>query len=255
MKRIVVVCMALVNICFAQEPLKITTDKTTSLIFPFPIRHVDRGTKDILVQPVKEADNILLVKAAITKFAETNLSVVTGDGSVYSFRVNYSEQPENWIYYLPELKKSTIAAYANGILDNHRTMRGIKAKKWNMEARLTGIYIKDDVMYYQVRLTNNSSIDYDIDLLKFYVRDKNKTRRTAVQENELRPLHISGNVTNVKANSSNTIVAALEKFTTPDAKFLAIQLMEKNGGRHLLMKVKNNKIINAIQLPDLSKNQ
>ena len=254
MKRIVClvcVCWMFVSAYAQTSSLQITTDKTTSLIFPFPIRHVDRGTKDVLVQPVKEADNILLVKAASVKFPETNLSVVTGDGSVYSFKVNYTDQPENWIFYLPELNKSTIATYANGILDNHRTVRGIRDRKWDITASVNGIYIKDDVMYYQILLCNQSAIDYDIDLLKFYVRDKKKSKRTAAQENELRPLHISGNTRKVKACDFSMIVVALDKFTIPDAKYLAIQLMEKNGGRHLLMKVNNNKIIRAIPLPDL----
>ncbi|HEU4576575.1 MAG TPA: DUF4138 domain-containing protein [Chitinophagaceae bacterium] len=254
MKRIVClicVCWMFVSAYAQTSSLQITTDKTTSLIFPFPIRHVDRGTKDVLVQPVKEADNILLVKAASVKFPETNLSVVTGDGSVYSFKVNYTDQPENWIYYLPELKKSTIATYANGILDNHRTVRGIGDRKWNIAASVNGIYIKDDVMYYQILLCNQSTIDYDIDLLKFYIRDKRKSKRTAAQENELTPLHISGNTRKVKACDFSMIVVALDKFTIPDAKYLAIQLMEKNGGRHLLMKVNNNKIIRSIPLPDL----
>lgn len=254
MKRFVCLvcgCWLFVSAMAQTSSLQITTDKTTSLIFPFPIRHVDRGTKDVLVQQVKEADNILLVKAAALKFPETNLSVVTGDGSVYSFRVNYIEQPENWIYYLPELKKSTIATYANGILDNHRTMRGIKDRRWDIAASVTGIYIKDDVMYYQIMLCNHSPIDYDIELLKFYIRDKKKSKRTAAQENELTPLHISGNTRQVKACNFSMIVVALDKFTIPDAKYLAIQLMERNGGRHLLMKVKNNKLIKAISLPDL----
>lgn len=235
----------------AQSPLQISTDKTTSLIFPFPIRHVDRGTKDVLVQPVKEAENILLVKAATTKFPETNLSVVTGDGSVYSFKVNYTEQPDNWVYYLPEMKGTTIATYANGILDNHRAIRGINKSKWGMNAKVTGIYIKDDVMYYQILLCNHSPIDYDIDLLKFYIRDKKKSKRTAAQENEITPLHISGNVRKVKGCDFSMIVVALEKFTIPDAKYFAIQISEKNGGRHLLLKVNNDKIIKAIPLPDL----
>lgn len=254
MKRIVClicVCWMFVSGYTQTSSLQITTDKTTSLIFPFPIRHVDRGTKDVLVQPVKEADNILLVKAASVKFPETNLSVVTGDGSVYSFKVNYTDQPENWIFYLPELKKSTIATYANGILDNHRTVRGIRDRKWDIAASVNGIYIKDDVMYYQILLCNQSTIDYDIDLLKFYIRDKRKSKRTAAQENELTPLHISGNTRKVKGSDFSMIVVALDKFTIPDAKYLAIQLMEKNGGRHLLMKVNNNKIIRAIPLPDL----
>lgn len=244
-------CWLFVSAIAQTSSLQITTDKTTSLIFPFPIRHVDRGTKDVLVQQVKEADNILLVKAATVKFPETNLSVVTGDGSVYSFTVTYTGQLENWVFHLPELKKTTIATYANGILDNHRTIRGIHDRKFDMEATVTGIYIKDDVMYYQVLLCNHSPIDYDIDLLKFYIRDKKKSKRTAAQENELTPLHISGNTRKVKACDFSMVVVALDKFTIPDAKYLAIQLMEKNGGRHLLMKVNNNKIIRAIPLPDL----
>jgi conjugative transposon TraN protein len=231
--------------------LQITTDKTTSLIFPFSVRHVDRGTKDVLVQQVKEADNILLAKAASQKFAETNLSVVTDDGSVYTFRMNYAEQPEHWIYYLPELKKSAIATYANGILDNHRTIKGIHDSKWDVAVTAMGIYIKDDVMYYQIMLCNNSPIDYDIDLLKFYIRDKKKSKRTAVQENELTALHISGNSRQVRAYGFSMIVVALDKFTIPDAKYMAVQLMEKNGGRHLLLKINNNKLIKAIPLPDL----
>lgn len=254
MKRLVCmvcVCWLFVSAMAQTSSLQITTDKTTSLIFPFPIRHVDRGTQDVLVQSVKEADNILLVKAASIKFPETNLSIVTGDGSVYSFKVNYTDQPDNWVYYLPELRKSTVATYANGILDNQRRMRGIRDSKWDMSASVLGIYIKGDVMYYQITLCNHSPIDYDIDLLKFYIRDKKKSKRTAIQENELTPLHISGNTRRVSAYNFSMIVVAVDKFTIPDAKYLAIQMMEKNGGRHLLMKVNNRHIVRAVSLPDL----
>ena len=102
-----------------------------------------------------------------------------------------------------------------------------------------------------MRMDNESPIDYDIDLLRFFIRDKKKGKRTAIQENELKPLYVVGNTSRVKGGSQNSIVVALEKFTIPDAKDLAIQIMEKNGGRHLLMKVKNNKIIKAISLSDL----
>lgn len=259
MKRLVCLicgCWMLVNLPTRQvsaqtSSLAIATDKTTSLIFPFPIRHVDRGTKDVLVQQVKEADNILLVKAASEKFPETNLSVVTDDGSVYTFRVSYCNDPSLWVWHIPLQNEATISAYCNGILDNKRTIRGIRDHSWDMFGKVIGIYIKRNVMYYQLKLENRSSIDYDVALLKFYIRDKKKGNRTASQENELTPLHVSGNISQVKANSNNTIVVALDKFTIPDRKYFAIQIMEKNGGRHLLMKVHNNKIVRAILLPDL----
>ncbi len=94
-------------------------------------------------------------------------------------------------------------------------------------------------------------MDYDIDLLRFYIRDKKKSNRTAVQENELTPLYVAGNITQVKAYSTTVVVVALDKFTIPDAKYLALQIMEKNGGRHLSMKMSNKKIMQAITLPDL----
>lgn len=254
MKRFVCLvcgCWLLVP-AIAQTPsLCITTDKTTSLIFPFAIRHVDRGTRDVLVQQVKEADNILLVKAAAKGFPETNLSVVTDDGSVYSFVVCYDSKPPVWIYNLPANNKAALSTYANGILDNQRTMHGIRGRSWDMLGKITGIYIKENNIYYQLQLDNQSPIDYDIELIRFYIRDKRKGKRTAAQENELKPLYIAGNTRQVKANNNCTVVVALEKFTIPDAKYLAVQIMEKNGGRHMLMKVNNNKIIKALVLPDL----
>jgi hypothetical protein len=253
MKRFV--CLLIASWLFvsskAQTSLCISTEKTTSLVFPFAILHVDRGTQSVLALPVKESPTILLVKAATKGFPETNLSVVTEDGSIYSFVICYDNNPATWVYHLPANKSATLATYSNGILDNPKTMHGIKNHKWDMEAKISGIYIREDVIYCQMSLSNQSPVDYDIDLLRFYIRDKKKSKRTAVQETELKPLYIAGNSSQVKANSNSTIVIALQKFTIPDAKYLAVQVMEKNGGRHLFMKISNRKIMQAITIPDL----
>jgi hypothetical protein len=253
MKQLVCLFCAIIAFVssFAQiSNLQIATDKTTSLIFPYPIRHVDRGTKDILVRPVQEAGNILLVKAASKDFPQTNLSIVTDDGSVYSILVCYGE-PSAWIYRFPVQLKTSISTYANSILDNPKTMVGVKNASWDMIARVIGIYIKDEVIFYQLQLTNQSPIDYKINFLRFYIRDKKKSKRTAIQEIEITPLYVAGNISIIKANTDNSIVVALNKFMIPDAKYLAIEIGEKNGGRNLLMKVNNRKIIKAISLPDL----
>jgi conjugative transposon TraN protein len=249
MKKLIILLL-LSSQCFAQTPLSITTDKTTSLIFPFPIKYVDRGTKDVIVQPVKEDERILLVKAASKQFTETNLSVVTGDGNVYEFTVNYVQQPTELVMHLPPNKKSTISSYANAILNNPPG-RIVKVEHAGVITKLIGIYIKDDVIYYQLEIHNHSPLDYDIDLLKFHIVDKKKSKRSAVQENELTPLYVAGNRSKVKAYNFSVIVVALEKFTIPDAKFLGIQMMERNGGRHFNLRVYNNQILKARILADL----
>ena len=251
MKPILFILISVMNAAFAQQPLSISTDKTTSLIFPFPIKYVDRGTRDILVQPVKEDERILLVKAASKQFAETNLSVVTGDGNVYEFTVNYTPQPTVLVLHLPPNKKATISAYANAILNNP-PRRISKVEHGAVITKLSGIYIKDDVIYYQLEIHNHSPLDFDIELLKFFITDKKRSKRSSVQENELVPLYVAGNRSKVKAYNFSVVVVALDKFTIPDAKFLRIQLMEKNGGRHFNLKVYNGQILKARMLPELN---
>lgn len=234
----------------AQQVLCVTTDKTTSLVFPFAIKHVDRGNQFVLAQQVKDMPTILLVKAATTDFKETNLSVVTDDGSVYSLTVCYDSKPKSWVHYLPVNNKATTAMYANGILDNQSRIRKLKGHKWKAELAVTGIYVKNDILFYQIQLKNSSPIDYSIDLIRFYIKDKKKAKRTAVQELELKPVYSVGNTTLIKANSKSVMVFALEKFTIPDVKYLAVQVNEKNGGRHFLIRLKNKNIMKAIVLPD-----
>ncbi len=253
MKHLVSLVCAIVLIYFvsAQRPVGITTDRTSSLIFPFPILHVDRGTKDILVQEVKESDNILLVKAGCRNFYPTNLSVLTGDGNLYSFLISYDSQPSTLVYKVAPQVKASVATRATGIIDNKPFLHGPHFNSWGMHGKISGIYIDHNIMYYQLSFANDSPIDYDIDFIRFYIRDKSGSKRTARQEIELKPIHIAGNVKMIGAGVSSSVVIALEKFTVPDAKVLAIEIGEKNGGRHLKLRVNNRKIIKAKMLPEL----
>ena len=235
---------------FAQMAISVSNEITTSLIFPCSIKHIDRGTQSVLVQLVNEMPNILLVKASAENFKETNLSVVTDDGDVYSFLVSYVNKPTMWVYHLPENNKSSIASYAKGILDNSKTIRGIKDEKWDIKSSVIGIYIKNNTIYYQLKIQNDSPLDYDIDLMRFFIEDRKRAKSTAIQEIDLIPEYLVGNNRQIIAYGNTIIVVALEKFTIPDAKYLGIQIMEKNGGRHLFMKLGNKKILQAIALPD-----
>ena len=101
-----------------------------------------------------------------------------------------------------------------------------------------------------VQVANNSNINYDVDMLRFFIEDATKAKRTATQEIEVQPLFVSGDTSTIKGDTKNTIVFALPKFTIPDRKYLSIQLMEKNGGRNLQLSVPNRTIIKAKGLLD-----
>ncbi len=243
MKKIMMWVALLLEVvsAFGQEQIiEISTGKTTSIVLPGAIRHIDRGIRDMIVQQIKEAETVLLVKATRPGFPETNLSVITADGCLYSFLVRYQENPCQWVYEIKNKGDQGIADYAIGVLDNPAVLKGAPIKrKWDMTGKVSGIYIREPVIYYQLRIENDSPIDYDIDLMRFYIRDNKKSRKTALQENELKPLYIAGNTKKVEAFTSSTIVVALDKFTIPDAKHLVVEIIERNGGRHLLLKIRN----------------
>ena len=231
--------------------LSIATNKTTSLIFPFPITHVDRGTADILVQQVSVATNILLVKAAKAGFVETNLSVITGDGSLYTFSVCYDKNPNRWVYQLPVQKELTLEMVAHRLLDNPPCTKGISAKNGGITARVTGIYIQGPHLFFQLRLQNSSPLDYEVNFLRLFLRDKKRGKRTAIQEVEYTPLALAGQHALVPSATESVIVMAVDKFTIPGGEQAILQVGEKRGSRDLQLKISGSKLLKGVVLRDL----
>lgn len=242
--------------------LRVSYQKTTNLIFPYAVTSVDRGSRDILVQKAKGVRNILQVKAGKEYFSETNLSVVTEDGRFYSFVVQYDSFPA--VLNLQFGKKLDTDIYGGPIhLSNdslnaaelHRTAELVRIsnrhqwrttdEKYSMRLRLNAIYIRNDLFYFQVSLKNSSTINYYPDQIKFFIRDKKVARRTAHQEKIIQPKLILGPNAVITANSETAIVFALPKFTIPDKKHLYLYVTEKDGGRHLKIRIKNRQLIKA----------
>jgi conjugative transposon TraN protein len=240
-------------------PLLITTNKTTNLIFPSAIKSVDRGSADVLAQKAKGVENILLVKAGKENFSETNLSVITADGKLYSFILDYINRPSaiNISFVAdtsnvnsseslkPPYNEATIQKDAERILKEKKTVRRVRHYRYDVVLALKGIYITNDVIFFKLDVANNSSINYDVDMLRFFIRDYRKSKRTATQEIEIQPVHVNGDTSTIKGDSNNVIVFALPKFTISEKKYLSIQLMERNGGRNLQVSVRNRTIIKA----------
>ncbi|SHN19484.1 Bacteroides conjugative transposon TraN protein [Flavobacterium xinjiangense] len=247
------------------DSVAIGYSKTTNIVFPYAIKSVDRGSQDILVQKAKGLENILQIKAAQRGFIQTNLTVVTADGKLYSFVLNYNEQSPQLnlsvnkielerqeIYFSEESgNKEEIQEYSKLAFYEKNKIRGGKENRHEIKFQLNGIFIQNDIMYFRLIVENSSKIKYDIDQLRFFIRDSKRVKRTATQEIEIKPTYILNDVAAIEGESENTFVFALSKFTIPEDKYLAIQLMEKNGGRHMELDVKNKKIEKVIVLPTL----
>ncbi len=241
------------------QHLAISLYKTTNLIFPFAIKSVDRGSKDVLVQIAKGVENILQVKAAKSNFDETNLTVITSDGKLYSYIISYTSNPSvlnmvftsveedktNAFFPVTHSNEAEIKADAGNVFYANKNIRGLADKRFGIKLQLNGLYINNEIMYYRIKIENQSNINYDVEQLRFFIMDQQKSKRTASQELEVQPLYIHGDTSVVGSQSEHVFVYAVPKFTIPDKKYLTIQLMEKNGGRNLRLIIHNKTIMKA----------
>lgn len=248
------------DVDFNQDQFKnvqIAYSKTTSIVFPYAIKSIDKGSQDILMQKAKGVENILLLKAAKQNFMQTNITVVTADSRLYVFVLNYDElRPDlnikadnsaivnkDILFSLDNENQKKIEQYSKLALFKKKKIGGLKRSRFDINLSVNGIFIHQDVLYFRLVLGNTSKINYDIDQLRFFIRDQRKSKRTASQEIEILPLFSTSNSMLIPDKSEVNLVCALSKFTIPEKKYLTIQLIEKNGGRQLEIDIKNNDLI------------
>ncbi len=246
------------------EPQKITIafSKTTNLIFPYAIKSIDKGSRDVLVQKAIGVENVLQVKAGKMNFGETNLTIVTADGSLYSYILNYSEKPTglNIKVQKAEIAPKPVAAFSadatNDVVQlnaekvslKRKTMDKVNDANNGALIDLKGLYVQENELYFQFDLRNFSALNYDVKSLRFFIRDKKKSKRTASQEIDVNPVYVLGNAKVIRSNSEQVLVVVVPKFTIPDKKIFTVQLQEQNGGRNLQLDITNKEIFRSLKI-------
>jgi len=251
--------------------MEVTYDKTVHLIFPSGIAYIDLGSPNIIAGKAEGAENVVRVKAAIKDFVgETNFSVITDEGSFYSFIVNYSDNPEklniemkdflhaerignqhenSMEVHLSDLgdeSPQTVRMAMEKIYETNRKRRKLaESNQFGIEFSLHGIFCHNGLLFFHTDIKNTSDIPFDTDFLVFKIVDKKVVKRTAIQETIIEPVRTYNYLTSIKGKESESTVFAFKKFTIPDKKQLVVELFEKNGGRHQRFVIKNGDLVKA----------
>ena len=251
--------------------MEVTFDKTVHIIFPAAIKYIDLGSANIIAGKADGAENVIRVKAAVRNFkVETNFSVITEDGSFYTFNVKYANEPrlmsvemKDFIHdedtvsqpnnglevYLKELTNESpmmVQLIMKSIYNNNRTdINHIGSMLFGVQYLLKGIYTHGGLLYFHTQINNSSNVPFDLDFITFKIVDKKVMKRTAIQETVIFPIRAFNYVTRVDGKSSERTVFTMDKFTLPDDKQLIVQLNEKKGGRHQRFVVGNVEIVRA----------
>ena len=257
--------------------LEVTFYKTVHIIFPSAIKYVDLGSADIIAGKADGSENVLRVKAALRDFSrETNLAVITEDGSYYTFNVKYADEPtklniemKDFLHdgeavnrpnnsqevYLKELGSESpllVRLIMKSIhKDDKRLVKHIGCKRFGIQYILKGIYTHNGLLYFHTELKNSSNVPFTVDFVSFKVVDRKVAKRTAIQEQVIVPLRAYNYVTEVGGKSRERTVFTLPKFTLPDDKQLVVEISEQNGGRHQQFMVTNAELVRARVINEL----
>ena len=257
--------------------LEVTFEKTVHVIFPAAIRYVDLGSSNIIAGKAGSSENVLRIKAAIRGFeTETNMAVITEEGSYYTFNIKYADEPEklniemkdfmhdgiatnrpnnSMEIYLKELGSESpriVYLINRSIYQNDkRIVKHIGSKRFGIQYLLKGIYSHNGLLYLHTQIKNSTNVSFDIDFIRFKIVDKKMVKQTAVQETVIYPLRAYNFISQVGGNQTERTVFTIDKIMIPNDKQLVIELFEKNGGRNQTFVIENDDLIRAEQINEL----
>ena len=123
-----------------------------------------------------------------------------------------------------------------------------------VKVQLSKVLIVGDSLFFKLKIVNRSNLNYEIDFIRFYVRDLKTSKRTVTQEQELYPIaYIDMQNNALKAGTSLNDVFVLKQFPISKTSALFIEVYEKSGSRHLYIKVKQKHILKAKAISSIFK--
>ena len=203
------------------------------------------------------------------------MSVICEDGSFYVFNVKYADEPEKLSMEMKDFLSPTEGRLPSNRADiyfkelgsespilvklimksiyqnDKRIIKHVGAKQFGMRFLLRGLYAHNGLLYFHVRMDNESNMPYAVDFITFKVVDKKVAKHTAIQERMLQPLRAFHQVMWIGAGCSERIVFALEQFTLSEDKQLEVTLYERNGSRTLTFYVEPEDLLLTKKIDNL----
>jgi hypothetical protein len=245
---IILIFSAWGTVSFAQDTAYISRDKTTALFFKSAVKIISKSTSDFDI--TQKEDALITIKALDTDFSPTKINVQEiGTAKIYRIPVEYSYgragrrievggQPAMTVKVIKTSDYNygaVVTQLATGkrkdVVDHEKT-GGVKA--WVDKLSLAG-----NRVFFRLDIRNKSNLPYEIDFVRFYIRDLKTVARMATHEQEILPLITTLHKKTAIAHKQEIAkVFGFHRFSLSEDQALNIELYEKNGNRHLYLQIK-----------------
>lgn len=242
------------------KEVEVSASKTTHFISNEDIVDIIVGNDSIIADSALGIKNIVKIKSLSKNIETASFTIITKSGMIYPFNLRYNETPSNLSIYIGDSKE--MAIFSEAPLDKNKLekiskyVEGLKPQynylgdlDHKMIFSLDGIYSVGDWLFFHLHLENLNNIDYGIDFIKTYIRDKKEDKYVALQEQEIYPFYIHFSNEKYKemlpAGEKMEIILFFSRFTIPKSRIMCFELFEENGGRHLEFSISNREILKA----------
>ncbi len=241
--------------------------KNVALFFPEPIRQGITGSDNFVFTYNRDNEQYLgLLQAKPGK--ESNLLVVNKDGSVFSYIIKYKERLSKLNYFIPmsssigneRPRANDSIGVANSepnianrhhyydrfcsyLLDRKQRMGRLKKRKEGVALSVENIVFDKDELYFVIEITNNSSLDYDLNFLNLSIETRQKGKKKSLQKLYQEPLFQYNLPSRIAKNETVKLVYVLPKFSLSNERRAVLDLNERGGERNIELKI-GHRVIN-----------
>ena len=180
----------------------------------------------LLSQPVYVAAQLSAVHQSVINdlFVTTDLGPPVQDRTVTE--IDKGNKPG-------EFNKSMLKTCCEKIEKDIQRVYFLSNRNGKMKLQVRGLYTRGPALFFALRLTNRSPLDYAVDSIGFFVLQKGRHKQPPVRLNTLTPVYVYDSAARVKGFGRQTSVMVLPRLKLARGQRLLIEVSEKNGGRQL----------------------
>ncbi|MGC1632971.1 MAG: DUF4138 domain-containing protein [Gelidibacter sp.] len=266
----ILICTFVPQLCSAQDSMPASQvldtiyandTKNVALFFPEPIRQGITGSENFVFTYNRENEQYFgLLQAKPGK--ESNLLIINRDGSVFSYIIRYKASLSKLNYFIPmsnsignekpQVKDSIhvetvensvdfgthdYEQFCRHLLDKKQRMGRIKNRTEGIVLSVENIAFDKSALYYVIRIENTSTLDYDLNFLKLSIETRQKGRKKSLQRLYQDPIFVQNLPSKIGENETVRFVYVMPKFSISNDRRLILELNEKDGERHVGLKI------------------
>ncbi len=132
-----------------------------------------------------------------------------------------------------EYNKAQLKACCQKIAKDIQRVYFLNNRNGKMKMQVRGLYTRGPALFFALRLTNRSPMDYVVDSIGFFIVQKGQHTQPPVRLNELSPVYVYDSAALVKRFGRVTSVMVLPRLRLARGQRLLIEVSEKYGRRQL----------------------